>query len=130
AKIGIQLGHAGRKGATKLLWEGMDQPLAEGGWPLMSASAIPYLPHGQVPKEMDRADMDRVIADFVRAARLSEEAGFDLLELHLAHGYLLACFISPLTNRRTDAYGGPIERRMRFPLEVLDAVRAVWPAHK
>ncbi|HSN98979.1 MAG TPA: FAD-dependent monooxygenase, partial [Candidatus Nanopelagicales bacterium] len=130
AKIGIQLGHAGRKGATKLLWEGMDQPLPEGGWPLLSASPIPYFRHSQVPKEMDRADMDRVIAEFERATRLAEDAAFDLVEVHLAHGYLLASFISPLTNRRADAYGGPIERRMRFPLEVVSAVRAAWPSHK
>jgi len=94
----------------------------------MSASAIPYKPHSPVPREMDRADMDRVIAEFVRATELSAHAGFDLLELHCAHGYLLASFLSPLTNRRADAYGGPIERRLRFPLEVLDAVRAAWPA--
>jgi anthraniloyl-CoA monooxygenase len=128
AKIGIQLGHAGRKGSTRLMWEGMDEPLPEGGWPVMSASAIPYKPHSPVPREMDRADMDRVIAEFVRATELSAQAGFDLLELHCAHGYLLASFLSPLTNRRADAYGGPIERRLRFPLEVLDAVRAAWPA--
>jgi anthraniloyl-CoA monooxygenase len=130
AKIGIQLGHAGRKGATRLLWEGMDEPLPEGGWPVMSASPIPYRPHSPVPKGMDRADMDRVIAEFARATDLASEAGFDLLELHFAHGYLLASFISPLTNARTDAYGGAIEGRMRFPLEVLSAVRAAWPAHK
>jgi len=130
AKIGIQLGHAGRKGATKVLWEGMDQPLPEGAWPIVAPSPLPYLPVSQVPREMDRADMDQVIADFARAARLSEQAGFDLLELHFAHGYLLATFISPLTNRRTDAYGGTLEGRMRFPLEVLDAVRAAWPSHK
>ncbi|EYF04861.1 bifunctional salicylyl-CoA 5-hydroxylase/oxidoreductase [Chondromyces apiculatus] len=130
AKIGIQLGHAGRKGATRLMWEGMDQPLEGGKWPLLSASALPYFPHSDLPKEMDRADMDRVIADFTRATSLCVEAGFDLLELHLAHGYLLASFISPLTNRRTDAYGGAIAQRMRFPLEVFDAVRAAWPAER
>lgn len=130
AKIGVQLAHAGRKGATKRMWEGMDKPLERGAWPLISASAIPYLPESQVPKAMDRADMDRVTSDFVQAARRAEEAGFDLIELHCAHGYLLASFISPLTNRRTDAYGGPIENRMRYPLEVFDAVRAVWPADK
>ena len=129
AKIGMQLAHAGRKGSTRVLWEGMDEPLAE-GWPLIAASPLPYLPHSAVPKAMDRADMDRVKADFVRAAGFAEEAGFDLLELHFAHGYLLATFISPLTNARTDEYGGPLARRMRFPLEVLDAVRAAWPAHK
>ncbi|WP_437576409.1 bifunctional salicylyl-CoA 5-hydroxylase/oxidoreductase [Sorangium sp. So ce887] len=130
AKIGVQLAHAGRKGATKRMWEGMDEPLERGEWPLLSASAIPYLPESQVPKAMDRGDMDQVISDFVQAARRADEAGFDLIELHCAHGYLLASFISPLTNRRDDAYGGPIERRMRYPLEVFDAVRAAWPADK
>jgi len=130
AKIGIQLAHAGRKGSTRRLWEGIDEPLPEGNWPLISASPIPYLPHSQVPKEMDRADMDKVRDDFVRAARMADEAGFDLIELHFAHGYLLASFISPLTNRRTDEYGGSIENRMRFPLEIFDAVRAVWPQEK
>jgi len=128
AKIGIQLGHAGRKGATKLLWEGMDRPLPKGeGWPLLAASALPYFPDSEVPKPMDRADMDRVLADYVAAAKRALDANFDLLELHCAHGYLLASFISPLTNQRDDAYGGAIENRMRFPLEVFDAVREVWP---
>ena len=130
AKIAMQLGHAGRKGSTRRMWEGIDEPLAEGNWPLISASPIPYLPHSQVPKEMDRADMDRVRDDFVRATRMTEEAGFDMIELHFAHGYLLASFISPLTNVRCDEYGGTIDRRMIFPLEVFDAVRAVWPAGK
>jgi anthraniloyl-CoA monooxygenase len=130
AKIGLQLGHAGRKGSTKKMWEGMDQPLEEGNWPILAPSPIPYFPHSQVPKAMDRADMDRVREDFVRAARMGEQAGFDLLEIHMAHGYLLASFISPLTNVRRDEYGGTLENRMRFPLEVFDAVRAVWPAHK
>jgi anthraniloyl-CoA monooxygenase len=128
AKIGLQLAHAGRKGSTRRLWEGIDEPLPEGNWPLISASALPYLPHSQVPRAMDRDDMDRVRDDFVRAARMADEAGFDMLELHLAHGYLLASFISPLTNVRTDGYGGPLANRMRYPLEVFDAVRAVWPA--
>lgn len=130
AKIAIQLGHAGRKGSTQRMWEGMDEPLPAGNWPIISASPLPYYPHSQVPKEMTRADMDQVKEDFVRAAEMSNEAGFDLLELHFAHGYLLASFISPLTNKRTDAYGGSLANRMRFPLEVFDAVRAVWPAHK
>ncbi len=127
AKIGVQLAHAGRKGATKLMWEGMDEPLEADSWPLLAASPIPYLPHSQVPKEMDRADMDQVRSDFVAAAQRAVNAEFDLLELHLAHGYLLASFISPLTNRRTDGYGGSIEGRMRYPLEVVHAVREVWP---
>ncbi len=130
AKIGMQLGHAGRKGATKLAWEGMDQPLEGGAWPLLAPSALPYLPHSQVPKEMDRADMDRIRDDFARATTLAAEAGFDLLELHCAHGYLLATFLSPLTNRRTDEYGGSVDRRLRFPLEVFDAMRGVWPAER
>ncbi|MFN6999818.1 MAG: bifunctional salicylyl-CoA 5-hydroxylase/oxidoreductase, partial [Elioraea tepidiphila] len=130
AKLCLQLGHAGRKGATKLMWEGMDQPLPAGGWPLLSASALPYYPHSQVPKAMDRADMDRVKADFVQAARRGLRAGFDMLELHCAHGYLLASFLSPLTNRRTDEYGGSVENRLRYPLEVFTALREVWPADK
>ncbi len=130
AKIAIQLSHAGRKGSTRRMWEGMDEPLPAGNWPIVSASPLPYFPHSQVPKEMTRADMDRVREDFVRAAGMAQEAAFDLLELHFAHGYLLASFISPLTNKRTDAYGGPLANRMRFPLEVFDAVRAVWPAAK
>jgi anthraniloyl-CoA monooxygenase len=130
AKIAMQLGHAGRKGSTQRMWEGMDEPLPSGNWPIISASPLPYYPHSQVPKEMTRADMNQVKADFVRAAELAHQAGFDLLELHFAHGYLLASFISPLTNRRTDDYGGSLANRMRFPLEVFDAVRAVWPDEK
>jgi anthraniloyl-CoA monooxygenase len=130
ARIGIQLAHAGRKGSTRKLWEGIDEPLAEGNWPLISASPVPYFPHSQVPREMDRGDMDAVRDDFVRAARMADGAGFDLLELHIAHGYLLASFVSPLTNRRDDTYGGSLANRLRFPLEVFDAVRAVWPAAK
>jgi anthraniloyl-CoA monooxygenase len=130
AKVGIQLGHAGAKGATKLAWEGADQPLDEGGWPLISASALPYLPHSQVPKSMDRADMDRVKADFVSATRRAAETGADWLEFHAAHGYLMSAFLSPLTSRRTDEYGGSHENRARFPLEVFEAMRAVWPAQK
>jgi anthraniloyl-CoA monooxygenase len=129
AKIGMQLAHAGRKGSTRRPWEGgADAPLAAGNWPLLSASPLPYRPGSQTPREMTRADMDAVRDDFVRAARLADEAGFDLLELHMAHGYLLASFVSPLTNRRTDAYGGGLEGQMRWPLEVLAAVRAAWPA--
>lgn len=132
ARICLQLGHAGRKGSTRVPWaEGGDEmPLESGNWPLLAPSAIPYQPHRQVPKAMDRADMDAVIADFLRAAAWADEAGFDMLELHMAHGYLLGSFISPLTNRRSDAYGGALGARMRFPLEVFDAVRAAWPADK
>ena len=128
AKVAMQLGHAGRKGATKNLWEGDSEPLREGGWELLSASPLPYFPdRSQTPREMTRADMDEVLRDYVRATEYANEAGFDLLEVHMAHGYLLASFISPLTNQRADGYGGSLENRMRFPLEVFDACRAVWP---
>jgi anthraniloyl-CoA monooxygenase len=130
AKICLQLGHAGRKGSTQLGWEEMDRPLKRGNWPLVSASPIPFYPDSQVPREMSRDDMDRVRDAFVAAARLGDACGFDMLELHLAHGYLLASFISPVTNRRRDEYGGDLRSRMRYPLEVFDAVRAVWPADK
>ncbi|MGO9358575.1 MAG: bifunctional salicylyl-CoA 5-hydroxylase/oxidoreductase [Xanthobacteraceae bacterium] len=130
AKAGIQIGHAGRKGATKLAWEGIDQPLPSGGWPLISASAIPYLPHSEVPRAMTRADMDRVRDDFVAATRRAAAAGVDWLELHCAHGYLLSSFLSPLTNTREDEYGGTHENRARYPLEVFRAVRAAWPAER
>jgi anthraniloyl-CoA monooxygenase len=130
AKVGIQLGHAGRKGATKLAWEGIDQPLEEGAWPLISASALPYLRHSQMPKAMDRADLDRVLADHVHAAELAATTGADWLELHCAHGYLLSSFLSPLTNTRTDEYGGDHAARARYPLEVFCAIRAVWPEDK
>lgn len=130
AKFCLQLGHAGRKGATRLMWEGMDEPLAEGGWPILSASPLPYFPHSPVPREMTRADMERVTADFVQATLRGQRAGFDMLELHAAHGYLLASFISPLTNRRSDEYGGALENRLRFPLEVFRAMRRAWPDEK
>ena len=130
AKFALQLGHAGRKGATRLMWEGMDRPLEEGGWEVVAASPIPYFPDSQMPREMDRAAMDAVTAAFVAAAERGERCGFDMLELHCAHGYLLAGFISPLTNKRRDAYGGSLENRLRFPREVFEALRSVWPAHK
>jgi anthraniloyl-CoA monooxygenase len=130
AKIAVQLGHAGRKASTRRLWEGDNQPLPKGNWPVLSPSAIPYYPHSQVPREVTRADMDRIVADFVRATRYAIEAGFDLLEIHMAHGYLLASFLSPLTNRRGDEYGGSLANRMRFPLEVFKAVREAWPAER
>jgi anthraniloyl-CoA monooxygenase len=129
-KFCLQLGHAGRKGATKLMWEGIDEPLEEGGWPIMSASPLPYFPHSAVPREMTRADMEEVIADFVAASKRGHRAGFDMLEMHAAHGYLLASFISPLTNTRGDDYGGTLANRLRFPLEVFRAMRAVWPEEK
>jgi anthraniloyl-CoA monooxygenase len=130
AKIGLQIAHAGRKGSTRRMWEGMDQPLDQGGWQVISASAIPYLPNSPVPRAMDRSDMDRVKIDFVRSTQLADEAGFDMIELHFAHGYLLASFLSPLTNQRADEHGGSLENRLRYPLEVLSAVRAVWPQEK
>jgi len=130
AKIGVQLSHAGRKGSTKVLWEGEDEPLPEGNWPLIAPSPIPYRRHNQTPREMTRSDMDQVATDFVRATTMADAAGFDVLELHLAHGYLLASFISPLTNRRTDEYGGSLANRMRFPLEIVSQVRAEWPEGK
>jgi anthraniloyl-CoA monooxygenase len=129
-KFCLQLGHAGRKGATKLMWEGIDEPLEEGAWPIISASPLPYFPYSVVPREMTRADMDEVIADYVAATQRAERAGFDMVELHAAHGYLLASFISPLTNLRTDAYGDTLANRLRFPLEVFRAMRAAWPDDK
>ncbi len=131
AKLCMQIGHSGRKGSTQLGWERMDYPLESRNWPLMSASPIPYMEGvSQMPREMTRADMDQVRGEFVRAARYADQAGFDMLELHMAHGYLLASFISPLTNTRRDAYGGPIENRMRYPLEVFRACREAWPEAK
>ena len=130
AKMGLQLGHAGRKGSTQLGWQDADHPLPQGNWPLVSASPIPYLPGSQVPREMTRADMQRITAEFAAAARRGAEAGFDILELHCAHGYLLSSFLSPLTNHRTDAYGGSVEARARWPLEVFAALREVWPQDK
>ena len=130
AKMGIQLGHAGRKGSTQLGWQEADEPLAEGNWPLLSASPIPWSERSQVPREMSRADMERITGDFVDAAVRAAAAGFDILELHAAHGYLLSSFLSPLTNQRSDSYGGRVENRARWPLEVFAAVRAVWPAER
>ncbi|WP_434099851.1 bifunctional salicylyl-CoA 5-hydroxylase/oxidoreductase [Streptomyces viridosporus] len=128
--IGVQLGHSGRKGSTKLMWEGMDEPLDDGNWPLVAASPLPYKPGSQIPRELSRAQLTDLREQFVSAAVRAARAGFDLLELHCAHGYLLSGFLSPLTNRRTDAYGGSPEKRLRFPLEVFDAVRAVWPEER
>jgi anthraniloyl-CoA monooxygenase len=130
AKIAIQLGHAGRRGSTRPRSQGLDRPLHSGNWPLIAASPIPYTSSGQVPKEMDHADMQQACQDFTHAAQLAEQANFDLLQLHFAHGYLLASFLSPLTNQRHDQYGGDLQNRMRFPLEIFDAVRAIWPQHK
>jgi anthraniloyl-CoA monooxygenase len=130
AKAGIQLGHAGRKGSTKVAWEGIDEPLESGGWELISASALAYLPDGPIPRAMTRADMDRVRDDFVAATRRAAAAGCDWLELHCAHGYLLSSFLSPLSNVRNDEYGGDRAGRARYPLEVFRAVRAAWPADR
>ncbi|MFE2165802.1 bifunctional salicylyl-CoA 5-hydroxylase/oxidoreductase [Streptomyces sp. NPDC059447] len=126
--LGVQLGHAGRKGSTRVMWEGMDDPLPEGNWPLVAASPLPYRPGvSAVPRTLDGADLAALRSEFAAAAVRAADSGFDLLELHCAHGYLLSGFLSPLTNHREDAYGGTLENRLRFPLEVFDAVRAVWP---
>ena len=130
AKVAIQLGHSGPKGSTQLGWETADAPLETGNWTVMAPSAVPWSPASQTPRAMTRDDMDAVREAFVSAARMAERAGFDWLELHCAHGYLLSAFITPLTNRRTDAYGGTLDNRLRFPLEVLHAVREVWPDGK
>jgi anthraniloyl-CoA monooxygenase len=127
AKIGIQLGHSGRKGSTRLMWEGMDDPLPEGNWEVCGPSPLPYKAGGQVPRSLDEAELCAIRDQFVAAARAAARAGFDLLELHCAHGYLLSSFLSPLTNQRTDRYGGSLAARLRYPLEVFDAIRAVWP---
>lgn len=129
--IGVQLGHSGRKGSTRLMWDGMDEPLPDGNWPLSAASPLPYRPGvSQIPTELDGAGLAAVREEFTAAARRAASAGFDLLELHCAHGYLLSGFLSPLTNRRTDGYGGSLGGRLRFPLEVFDAVRAEWPGDR
>jgi len=130
AKICCQIGHSGAKGSTQLGWEEPDAPLADGNWPVLAPSAVPWSARNPIPKAMHRADMDRVTAQFVAAAEMAERAGFDMLELHCAHGYLLSSFITPVTNRRSDEYGGSLENRMRYPLEVFRAVRAVWPDEK
>ncbi|MEU5319721.1 bifunctional salicylyl-CoA 5-hydroxylase/oxidoreductase [Streptomyces sp. NPDC021056] len=128
--IGVQLGHSGRKGSTKLMWEGIDEPLPDGNWPVVAASPIAYGPANQTPHELTRAQLTDLREQFTAAAWRAARAGFDLLELHCAHGYLLSGFLSPLTNRRTDAYGGTLAKRLRFPLEVFDAVRGVWPEER
>ena len=131
AKIAVQLGHAGAKGSTRVAWEGIDQPLDSDNWPLISASEQRYLPNvSQLAREATQVDMDKVLYDFVEATRAADQAGFDWLELHCAHGYFLSSFISPLTNQRQDEYGGSLENRCRFPLQVFAAIRAVWPAEK
>jgi len=130
AKICLQLGHSGGKGSTRLGWEGNDVPLDDGNWPVMAASDVPWSPVNQVPRAMTRADMDKVRDEFVAAVRMGLEAGFDMVELHAAHGYLLSSFITPLQNRRSDEYGGSLENRLRYPLEVFAAMRAAWPSDR
>ncbi|RED49073.1 bifunctional salicylyl-CoA 5-hydroxylase/oxidoreductase [Aestuariispira insulae] len=130
AKMAMQIGHAGPKGSTQVGWEEMDAPLKEGNWDLLAASAVPWSDRNQVPREMTRADMDQIRDQFVASAKMADRCGFDWLELHYAHGYLMSSFITPLTNKRTDEYGGSLENRMRFPLEVFQAVRDVWPDGK
>ncbi|MFF7049647.1 bifunctional salicylyl-CoA 5-hydroxylase/oxidoreductase [Streptomyces griseorubiginosus] len=128
--IGVQLGHSGRKGSTRLMWEGIDEPLPEGNWPVVGPSPIPYKAANQTPRELTPTQLAEIREQFTTAARRADRAGFDLLELHCAHGYLLSSFLSPLTNRRTDGYGGTLAGRLRFPLEVFDAVREVWPRER
>ena len=131
AKVCAQIGHAGRKGATCVPWQGgIDQPLPDGAWETLAPTALPYLAHSRLPREMSAKDMDRVEADFVNVTGNAVTAGFDMLELHVAHGYLLSSFISPHTNRRSDEYGGAIAKRARFPLRVLRAVRTAWPSER
>jgi len=130
AKVCLQLGHAGRKASTKLMWEGSDEPLDAGNWPVIGPSAEPWSPRNQVPRPVTRADMDAVREQHVAAVRMAIEAGFDMVELHAAHGYLLSSFLTPVSNRRTDAYGGGLENRLRYPLEVFRAMRAAWPADR
>ncbi|MGM1016092.1 MAG: bifunctional salicylyl-CoA 5-hydroxylase/oxidoreductase [Actinomycetota bacterium] len=130
AKIGAQLGHSGRKGSTKVMWEGIDDPLDVGGWQPIGPSPLPYGPKSPLPREADRDDLDRIRTEYVAAARRAASAGFDALEIHAAHGYLLSSFLSPISNQRTDEYGGSLQNRLRFPLEVFDAVREVWPSER
>jgi anthraniloyl-CoA monooxygenase len=130
ARIGVQLGHSGRKGSTKLMWDGIDEPLPAGNWEVCAPSALPYSDRNQVPRELSTTELAEIREQFVACAEAAARAGFDVLELHCAHGYLLSSFLSPLTNHRTDSYGGSLENRLRFPLEVFDAVRAAWPAER
>ncbi|HEX6220385.1 MAG TPA: bifunctional salicylyl-CoA 5-hydroxylase/oxidoreductase, partial [Acidimicrobiia bacterium] len=130
ARIGLQVGHSGRKGATKLMWEGDNVPLEEGEWDIISASPIKYRPDSQVPREASNDDLAVIKEQHVEAARRGDAIDFDWLELHFAHGYFVSSFLSPLTNQRSDEFGGSLENRMRYPLEVFDAVREVWPEHK
>jgi anthraniloyl-CoA monooxygenase len=130
AKICLQLGHSGGKGSTQLGWEIMDAPLTDGNWPLIAASDVPWAQANQRPRPMSRTDMDEVKGQFVAAVRMGLEAGFDMVEMHAAHGYLLSSFITPLQNCRTDEYGGSLENRIRYPLEIFAAMREAWPADR
>jgi anthraniloyl-CoA monooxygenase len=130
AKICVQLGHSGSKGSTRLAWQGIDKPLEEGNWQVVAPSDVPYGPDNQVPVPLTREGMDAIRDDFVNATRRALDADFDMVELHCAHGYLLSGFISPTQNKRTDEYGGSLENRLRYPLEIFHAMRAVWPANK
>ena len=131
AKIGLQLGHSGRKGSTRLMWEGIDEPLPDGNWEVCAPSPLPYQPGvSQVPRELTVAEMEQIKQEFVAATHAAQRCGFDLIELHCAHGYLLSSFISPVTNQRTDGYGGSLAGRLRYPLEVFAAMRAAWPADR
>lgn len=130
AAIAMQIGHSGPKGSTQLGWDRMDEPLPEGNWAILGPSPVPYGPQNQIPRTMTLADMNRVKEEFSDATRRAAQAGFDWLELHCAHGYLLSAFICPLTNLREDDYGGSLENRCRYPLEVFRAMRAVWPADR
>jgi anthraniloyl-CoA monooxygenase len=130
AKFCLQIGHAGRKASTQFMWEDDVHPLPEGNWPIVSASPLPYLPVSQTPREIARADMDAIVTQHVATVERADRCGFDMIELHAAHGYLLASFISPLTNKRSDQYGGSLENRLRFPLEVFRRMRDAWPAHR
>ena len=126
----MQIGHAGRKGSTRLAWDGMDLPLESGNWQIISASPIKYRDESATPVELSEADMNVLINEFVAATRNADKAGFDMIEMHAAHGYLLASFLSPLTNQRTDDYGGSVENRLRFPLQMFNAMRNAWPKQK
>ncbi|TDI62424.1 MAG: bifunctional salicylyl-CoA 5-hydroxylase/oxidoreductase, partial [Alphaproteobacteria bacterium] len=130
AKVAIQLAHAGRKGSTKIGWEGYDIPLEDGNWPLLGPSPIPWAEINQIPREMTRDDMEKVKNDFVQATKRAIQCGFDMVEMHCGHGYLLSSFITPISNQRNDKYGGSLKNRLRFPLEVFKAMRAVWPKEK
>jgi anthraniloyl-CoA monooxygenase len=130
ARICCQIGHSGRKGSTRIGWEGMDQPLVDGNWDIVSASSIPWSDQNDTPREITRAEMDEIKGQFVASAQMAERAGFDMIELHAAHGYLLSSFISPVSNTRSDEYGGSLKNRMRWPLEVFKAMREAWPEAK